>query len=343
MQLKPDYSVDIKGSQYYMAIYSILPRLMDKYFIPDENYPIVRLQNNYLEYATCKQPTEEDYLICTNAADEIERFQKILAEKGIPVLFVLTPMKTHVSKSYTPRGFIPNASNSIGDMFLERLKEKHIKYYDARRLLANDPEKHYRLFFRGDHHWKPEYALLSFQDLLKSGNLLPHVPNWDSKLQSKQVDFPIATQFQVNKTGSYFISYEHTITHYYPSYPTDITVKMEGQKCNKRGRFEQLDLSNYYRKNPSLKIAINHKISKGKIIFIKDSFGLPWFDFLALNYHEVHMLDLRGSKDPAVDYVEQVKPELVIIAYSCSSLNNSLFNNFFHLTFPNSHVNPFFQ
>ena len=45
-------SIEIIGVRYYMYLYSYFQRIIDKRVIPDPAYPIVKLDNGYLDYVT---------------------------------------------------------------------------------------------------------------------------------------------------------------------------------------------------------------------------------------------------------------------------------------------------
>ncbi len=340
-------SIEIIGVRYYMRLYSIIQRVIDKRVIPDPAYPIVKLDNGYLDYVTSGKLSPEDAVVCQQFADSVSQLEKKLAEINIPLIFVMTPVKSHYYDKQTPCGCLTEYTNDNADIFLRRLAQKSIPYYDTRDILKNNPDEHYRLFFKGDHHWKPEYALMAFRHFLSDCSkdfpaLQETDTSWINDVSAKSEPFEYWEQFQINKTGKNFIPFENSISHFVPDFETDITVELPKKGVKKRGRFEDIGVSDYYHYNPSLKISINHKLKHGKVVLIKDSFGLPWFDFLTLSCHEVHMLDLRGYYQSPIEYIEKVKPDLVIIVYHPGVLFKNQ-TDFFHFTTELKTINPYFQ
>lgn len=340
-------SVDVIGIRYYMSLYSFIQRIIDKKVIPDPVYPVVKLDNGYLDYATLSKLTPEDDVVCQHFADSVVQFEKKLSEIGVPLVFVMTPIKSHYFDKQTPRGCLPDYCNDKADMFLKYLAQNSTPYYDTREILKNNPDEHYSLFFKGDHHWKPEYALLSFKhfvnDCSKDFSALRKMDTaWMDNVSVKSVPFDYWVQFQINKTGELYAEHDHEITHYVPNFSTDFTVEVPNSKQKNRGSISEVNLSDYYMHNPPCKIAINHNIPDGCAVLIKDSFGLPWFDFLAFSFHEVHMLDLRGYNQSSFEYIKKIKPDIVIILYHPGVLFKDL-EVFFHFSTESNNVNPFFQ
>lgn len=335
-------TVDVVGVRYYMRLYSFIQRIIDKRVV----YPIVKLENGYLDNATIRKRSSEDDELCQQRSNSMFELKQRLDAINVPLIFVMAPAKSHYLDKETPRGCIPEYSNDNADIFLKYLEQKSVPYYDSRMILKNKPQEHYSLFFKGDHHWKPEYALLSFKHFIKDCSqdyIALHKMNtdWINMLSVKSGTLDFWEQFQINKTGEYFIPFERTITHYIPNFDTDITIKTPHLNYEKRGNFESVGLSDYYMHNPPLKISINHNIEHGKVVFIKDSFGLPWFDYLCLSFHEVHMLDVRSYSLSPIDYLEKVKPDIVIILYHPGILKKN-YPNMFRFMEQKS-TDPFFQ
>lgn len=340
-------SIDIVGVRYYMRLYSYIQRVIDKRVIPDPAYSIVKLDNEYLDYVTSGKLSPEDNVVCQRYADSVSQLEKRLAEKNIPLVFVMTPVKSHYYDKQTPRGCLQEYTNDKADIFLRYLAQKSVRYYDTREILKNNPDEHYRLFFKGDHHWKPEYALLAFRHFLNDCSkdipaLQEMDASWMNDVSVKAEPFNYWEQFQINKTGELYTEYDREITHYKPNFRTDFTVEIPNINQKNRGSIEEVNLSDYYMHNYPCKIAINHNIPSGRVVLIKDSFGLPWFDYLALSYHEVHMLDLRGFNQSPTEYIEKVKPDIVIVLYHPGVLNKS-FEDFFRFTSESKTINPYFQ
>ena len=70
---------------------------------------------------------------------------------------------------------------------------------------------------------------------------------------------------------------------------------------------------------------VNHNLRSGKILMIKDSFGLPVYSFLSTGVHEVRALDVRLFKDSVAEYAKKYHPDVVIILYNADSFGGEMF------------------
>ena len=75
---------------------------------------------------------------------------------------------------------------------------------------------------------------------------------------------------------------------------------------------------------PALKIT-NNKVADKKLIVFRDSYGSSIIPFLAENYHEVIVLDLRYVKFANLQNldIDLTNPDDVLFIYSVNIINNS--------------------
>ena len=75
---------------------------------------------------------------------------------------------------------------------------------------------------------------------------------------------------------------------------------------------------------PVLKIT-NNKVADKKLIVFRDSYGSSIIPFLAENYHEVIVLDLRYVKFANLQNldIDLTNPDDVLFIYSINIINNS--------------------
>ena len=75
---------------------------------------------------------------------------------------------------------------------------------------------------------------------------------------------------------------------------------------------------------PVLKIT-NNKVADKKLIVFRDSYGSSIIPFLAENYHEVIVLDLRYVKFANLQNldIDLTNPDDVLFIYSVNIINNS--------------------
>jgi len=70
----------------------------------------------------------------------------------------------------------------------------------------------------------------------------------------------------------------------------------------------------------------NNLVNNGKVIMIKDSFGIPVYSFLSLGIHELRAIDLRLFDDSVAKYAKENKPDVVILMYNGDTFNEEMFD-----------------
>lgn len=145
-----DFETNI-DSNFFIDIYGGVNFLMGKKQVGD----VVKLNNG-----TIYRIQEE--MNFSNSIEQLRQIRKFLDKKHIPLLFVVAPSTIHEKDTQLPRG-VADYSNFNGDKFIEILKSEGIDYIDAREIFKNNPEEHYRLFMKADHHWQPKYAFYVYQ------------------------------------------------------------------------------------------------------------------------------------------------------------------------------------
>lgn len=55
---------------------------------------------------------------------------------------------------------------------------------------------------------------------------------------------------------------------------------------------------------------------------IKDSFGIPYFDYMSLTCHQLWGLDPRNYKKSIYKPIDELNPDVVIMIYTIGELGN---------------------
>ncbi len=58
---------------------------------------------------------------------------------------------------------------------------------------------------------------------------------------------------------------------------------------------------------------------------IKDSFAVPVYSFLSLGVQELQAIDLRYFSESVVDYINDARPDVVVVLYNADSLSPVMF------------------
>lgn len=121
---------------------------------------ITKLADGSLNFAYPRHAQQE-------RVDSMVRLADFAAEQGVQLLFVQAPFKVDAYGDEEVNGKL-DFSNQNVDELLAGLRANGIEVMDLREKLheaAPTSEAYYRFFYRTDHHWCPQAALLA-TDLL---------------------------------------------------------------------------------------------------------------------------------------------------------------------------------
>jgi hypothetical protein len=291
---------------------------MGKHVIVDIGYgSLYKTKYGQITYAVPKQDVSEEL-------ESIYRLKKELDKHGIPVLYVQAPFKLPPDEQQLPDN-VKDHSNENADRFLKGLDAAGIDYLDLRTNYWAKGLDQNQLFFNTDHHWSINGAFNSYQEIAEKLN-----SDYGFRIGQKYTDLnnygqEVFKDYYIGSMGrrvgeAYGGTDDFTLIT--PKFDTDYTVYERdygGEKVFK-GSFRDAVLTNsyiapgtppetnryavYHGDNAELQF-VNHKIKNGKILMIKDSFGLPIYSFLSAGVHEVRALDVRLFKDSVAEYAEK--------------------------------------
>ena len=255
--------------------------------------------------------------------------KQTLDSKNIPLLFVIPPTKVHVSDSMLPPRIHDKANINLS-RFIDMLKKHHIDYIDARTVFADNPDEHYRLFLKSDHHWQPMYSFYAYAQTAEKLNkdygfhINPELFN-PKNFQEIHVPieerpyFSIGINSQRKQTGRFFAPRDEFIL-FEPRFQTDSSFDVsESFEIHKSGNHRQTwRQSGIY----ALQKSTNNLPSEKKILLIKDSYGVIYFDYLSLACNELWALDMRNYQGDYKKVIEQFQPDIVIMIYCQDVMSN---------------------
>ena len=292
-----------------------------------EYNPLVELEDGYFV----------SYVMPFDVSPNIEAVAELDAycrNNGMDFLYVQTPGK--ISKyEDTEICNVLDFSNKLADDLLLGLEEYGTKTLDLRENVLEAGFRHRDLFFKTDHHWKPETGLwaagclaeelnqsLSYHldtELLRSDGFRKTVyENWFLGSSGKKVTLAKAEP--------------EDISLLYPTYDTDLTIRIPSLSLEKTGDFsvtydmDCISEKDYMHKNPygaycysdeALIQIINNGNTTGKnICLIKCSYANVVSPFLSLISSRLDIVDLRYFKGSLKAYLNANTPDIVIIMYS---------------------------
>lgn len=276
----------------------------------------------------------------TEKIDSLLSFEKFCKGENIPLLFVQAPNKISrgLEKS---NSVLASACNANADEVVQALREKHISVLDLRDEIERLKIDNSTLFFKTDHHWKPETAFWAASLISERLHKMPEIElNYDTLLSAPQnFDKKIYKRNFLGSNGRALTLVRcepEDISLFFPRTKTDFAISIPEIGIHERGDFSimydmsQVRAEDYYQKNSYATYAygdrayiriVNHmqKENNLRILLVKDSFADAVEPFLALNVRSLDVIDLRAFTGSLRTFIQKNKPDIVIVLYNPSS------------------------
>ena len=326
----------VLGRPQYIELYGLTQLIMNKKIVIDPNYgAIYKTPDGQLAYAV-----EEEYL--GGYLDNMYALVNTLAQSNIPLLYVQAPFKLRDARSGLPPT-VTNYSTLNAGRFLDALSGANVYCLDLRASFENSGMAQKDMFYDTDHHWTIDAAFFGTAQIVTKlnadfgFNIDESLFDIDNYIRKTFRDFYIGS---IGRRVGRIYGGIDDFTLITPNFQTDISYYKDGE-AQSGGSFEDAVLSrrfideklppstNRYAVYPgdySEMIFINHLVDCGKILIIKDSFGVPVYSFLSLGAHEVRAVDMRLFTKDISEYAAEFRPDIVIILYNEDCFTDQLFD-----------------
>lgn len=337
---------NVYGKDNFISYYGYLQKLMDKN--EEGNFDVVKDKDGVLHYTFfAEKPNPVDEI-----ASRVKAFKDGLTDKNKKLIYLMTPDKYIKGSTKFEMGMPYNYANETADNFIAKLDELGIDTIDFRQNLKDSNIPYNKLFFRTDHHWKPETVFWEFGQLV---NIL-------NKKYSMGLD---KEGFYTNKENYNFITYENSyigsmgrnagifydgaddFTLIYPKFKTSYSYYAKtGEKERKLGgRFEESLISAVpFRKNYNIYdleadkyfsylygndgfVHVHNKNNENglKLLFIKDSLVVPLAAFLSTICSDVYLIDPRYYKDNIPKAANDIDVDFIFMSFYPQNLTEEYF------------------
>ncbi len=310
-------------------------RAVGKNYIEEND--VLRLNNGYLTF-----PLRYSWVV-DDIAEKTLNLKNALEERGVNLLFVLAPAKPAKYDVQTPL-FIKDYANDNADRFLEKLDGFGVSYFDLREEMKNDGIAQYDMFFRTDHHWKPEAGLWAARKTSERLNAdfgyninteLLDIKNYETQTYK---EWFLGSQ---GKRVGVFQAPPDDFNVITPKFATDFKFDASDWNVHREGVFQDamFDISfldkdlfkmNTYAMYTGSDYPLNtieNRLYTGddggkRIVMLRDSFGCVFAPFFAVGLPELYTIDLRANKqDDMFQYILDLNPETVVILYNAGDMN----------------------
>lgn len=293
------------------------------------------MDNGYLTY--------ESYgMNMSNTAESLSWFNSQLNKKGIDFLYVQCPSKENKFDCRLPDG-MTDYNNINADSLINILNNKGVPNLDLRPLLDSEADDYYSCFFKTDHHWKPETGVWAAGKIAEKLNSdfgcsidtsIGNIDNYNIKVYE---DYCFGSQ---GKKVSLTFADPEDISLVTPKAKTDFTVsycgtnKLSGTFADTMINSSVFDKIDYYNTSTysaysygmqAVKSSHNNNVSDGeRVLLIGDSFSYVVFPYLAMGVEYLDALDLRCFDGSVMAYIDEFKPDKVIVCYNPSMFSENV-------------------
>jgi hypothetical protein len=309
---------------------------------------------NFLGASYIALNEDEDYLYAsvaridvTECAESLVNFNDFLRNRNIPLLYVQAPDK--VSKDDAV-AFTRNLSNRNADDLLSALKGAGVFTLDLREEIHRQRLVHHDLFFKTDHHWKPETGLWAAKIIAERLNASFGFDIDTSLYDPELYNYQVQDGFlgSIGRRASLGATRPEPFTFIFPKFKTDLTLSIPSRNINERDDFIVIyykELREYMSKgkniyekdyysvylyglNPVTFMRNNHVASEKKILVISDSFNLVVSPFLALSVKNTDILNLNGFTGSVRSFIDKTSPDIVLVLYSPGGISYTIDHDF---------------
>lgn len=280
-----------------------------------------------------EKPYERDNRLELN----IDRINKFTEQVGKKTVLVAVPSKGFIYSDKLPA----NSMDYLDDEYCDKinsLTDSNITVIDLRNAFKESADE-IQLFYKTDHHWTADGAFVAYKEISKAeGFDIPDINNYEIE----SYDNFYGTSYS---TSCYSLTKPDCVKLYVnkeKSDKADIEI-IEGSETTTysnmyfrknleepKGDIKQGDTDANTGDKYTVYLDGNHTLVKiktgntgGKLLLIKDSFAHSIAPFLAENYSEIIMVDLRYYKQPLTELISSENVDEIMFLYSVENLCTS--------------------
>ena len=249
----------------------------------------------------------------------IKRIKEFSEKSGIPAAITAVPSKGYIYSDKLPK----NSLAYLDGEYREKLENCGMKYIDLfGAMKAAKSEK--QLFYKTDHHWTSAGAYLGYTEICRALGL----------------DAVPEIGFDIEETPGFFGT-SYSTSCYTLTEPDTLTV-MRSKKSggaaeviireDKEETFDNMFFADALEQGDKYVVFLNgnHPMvtiktgnDGGKLLLIKDSFAHCLAPFLAENFSEIVMVDLRYYKKPISELISAEGFDRMLFVYGMENIAES--------------------
>lgn len=346
---------EFPGLPLWMGVYGGVNRALGISYIPDQEVGVTKLENGQLSYGINR--VEDKRL--NGYVENIVALKDKLKSRGIPLVYVQVPFKTGMEGGME-RG-IADYSDYNCNRLIRGLTAGEVPVLDLRSEMKGRMNAE-EMYFRTDHHWRPEAALLAAgilgERLHSEFGLRYDVGAFNPEAYSRKTYKHYYLGALGKKTGASYAGTDDFIL-LTPKDSPEFRVNWfrDGKSFSRTGKFEEslvdrrlitkgdlyhrVSYDAYMNGRGAVATVVNEGYGKGmignngtsglrgRILLVGDSYSWCMVPFLAMNYGQVTAVDMRDFTGMSLwEYLEKNSFDCVVVAYNPASLEGRNFSFF---------------
>lgn len=327
----------------FMESYGLISSFLDKRIIFDANNNLTIYKTNSGQLTWISTGVYN----LDKSFEKLALFKNYLDSKDIPLLYVNAPMKLTFEIDELPYGVKDFSVENLANLH-QKLKDANIDYFELRKSMLAEKMTINDIFYKTDHHWKTEIGLWSAQQILKDMssviNLDIDQTHFDPLNYNKETYSKWFLGSMGKRVGSTYVQADD-FTLMWPRFETSFIVEYPTRQTSKTGPFEETLLTMKYLSPKDFYSANQYAVNMGgdhdylriinqlgsgkpKILVVKDSYADVVLPFMASEFSEMIVIDLRLLKGQTLpEIINLEEPEMVVILYSVGMMvTNSAYN-----------------
>ena len=270
-------------------------------------------ENNGVYLGTDGQTLFAQYTAPVDLNRRMDAVNALADKLSVPVYFSLVPDKTYVYPDRLPHGAPLTDDGSTAAAAAQLCSEK-VAFIDLYSAPWGQDS-----FYRTDHHWTTMGAYTGYLTLSQAMHGSVTLMENEPLLESDQF---FGTTW--SSAGTTWIKPDSIYTWVSDKLGVQVIAYPNGKPVE--GQLyvrDKLDTKDKYSMflggNQPLCVVKNPSAAQGKLLVIRDSYSDSLAPFLALDYQEVHLFDLRYNLTPISQYVEENGIDQVLVLYSAEN------------------------
>ncbi len=296
--------------------------------------------------AIYKQPETGNLLIPEKKADQLPKIvenlcllRDNLTSKRIPLLVCVIPDKPSLPDATFPKGYDFYGRENL-ESFFTLAKAKRLDCLDLREKINTSS-----LYFKTDHHLKSTTAFIVAKDIvdwLRQRNAIGKDTSFDPVSEHYEEWFTPCSFIGSwgKRVGEIWSGYDDFLLMI-PRFSNSFSIvgkDLHSSIVKRKGEFkdsilDQSVITATDKYDNRWGVVLGHKdwalvrihnedaSTKGKVMFIEDSFGLGTLPYVAPTVQDLVMIDLRSFKDTTpTRLIAEEKPDAVVVIYNSEQL-----------------------